>query len=219
MASRPDMDRQAYDLLMSMYHNEPQLGAGGERFQIDENTRIPSRQGMFMHDLHRRMRPALSLEIGLGYGFSTVFLLAAMKAGGYGHHIAIDPFQNRDWNGVGVTRAEILGMSDRFSFIEEKSITAVPKLIERGTKTAFVFIDGNHRFDDVLVDFYLCENVCELGGVIIFDDLWMPSVQKVVAFIRGNRDNFEFLDSPLDRMAIVRKIGEDGRPWDHYADF
>ncbi len=219
MSSGPDLDQQAYDLLLSMYRNEPQLGAGDKRYQIDANTRIPSRQGKYMHYLHGRMRPALSVEIGLGYGFSTVFLLAAMKTGGYGHHIAIDPFQNRDWDGVGVKRAEILGMSDRFTFIEERSITAVPKLIERGTKTPFIFIDGNHRFDDVLVDFYLCENICEAGGVIIFDDMWMPSIRKVVEFVRMNRGDFEVLESPVDRMAIVRKIGEDTRPWDHYEDF
>ncbi len=110
-------------------------------------------------------------------------------------------------------------MSDRFTFIEEKSITAVAKRIERGTKTPFIFIDRNDRVDDVLVDSYLCEDICQIGGVTIFDDLWLPSIRKVLAFIQRNRQNFEVLKSPMERMAILRKLGEDTRPWDRYADF
>ncbi len=67
------MDQQANELLVAMYHNELQLGAGGKLYEIDRNTRVPPPQGRFMHDVHLRMKPELSIEIDLSYGFSTVF--------------------------------------------------------------------------------------------------------------------------------------------------
>jgi predicted O-methyltransferase YrrM len=215
----PLPDQQAQDLLDSMYKNEPQLGEGNKYFEIDTVTRIPFAQGRFLYDLHLEIKPILSVEIGLGYGFSTLFLLAAMKTGDYGHHIAIDPAQKKHWKNVGLKRVEILGVSSRFTFFEERSITAIPKLIQNDTKASFIFIDGNHRFDDVLVDFYLCENICETGGVIIFDDTWLPSIKKVLMFIRQNRKNFDFIEGSFDNMTVIRKIGEDERTWNHYIDF
>jgi hypothetical protein len=69
------------------------------------------------------------------------------------------------------------------------------------------------------MDFSLASLVCEPGAYIIFDDIWMPSIQRVVAFIRGNRHDFEVVPAPEARIAIFRKIDKDKRKWDHFVSF
>ncbi len=50
-----------------------------------------------------------------------------------------------------------------------------------------IFIDGSHRFDSVLQDFYFADLLIGVGGCLIFDDLWMPAVRKALHFILRNR--------------------------------
>jgi hypothetical protein len=110
-------------------------------------------------------------------------------------------------------------MSDSFRFIEEKSISALVHLADRGKMFEVIFIDGNHRFDDAFVDFKLSAELCPMGGCIILDDMWMPAIRKAVAFIRSNRKDFEELKTPVSNIAAFRRIGEDARPWYHSEEF
>jgi hypothetical protein len=57
-----------------------------------------------------------------------------------------------------------------------------------------------------------------MGGCIVLDDLWMPSIRRAVAFIRSNRQDFEELKTPPN-IAAFRRIREDERPWHHFVDF
>lgn len=47
-------------------------------------------------------------------------------------------------------------------------------------KFDLIFIDGSHRFDDVLVDFTLAAELCPIGGSIVFDDAFMKSIWTVI---------------------------------------
>jgi hypothetical protein len=42
-----------------------------------------------------------TLEAEMAYGFSTLYILSVLKQLGAGHHTALDPYQVKDWNGVG----------------------------------------------------------------------------------------------------------------------
>ena len=82
-----------------------------------------------------------------------------------------------------------------------------------------IFIDGNHRFDDVLTDFYLYASLCADRGFVIFDDLWMPSIQSVVSFVRANRTDFEEQSTGESNIAVFQKTSSDSRRWDHFQRF
>ncbi len=204
--------------LLSMYNGEPQLGADGQRHSLDENTRIGPEQGMWLYNLCRVAKPKTTLEIGLAYGFSTVYFLAAIRENGVGQHTAVDPLQS-DWNGIGCRQSRNLDMSESFRCIEEKSVAALVHLAERGEMFEVIFIDGYHRFDDVLMDFTLSAELCPMGGCIILDDMWMPSIRMAVAFIRSNRKDFEEIRTPLSNIAAFRRISQDARDWQHYVKF
>ena len=79
-------------------------------------------------------------------------------------------------------------------------------------------IDGNHRFDDVLVDFYLSDQLVSPGGLLIFDDMWMPSVRTVVNFILTNRQ-YKIVSQPIRNMMVLKKLADDDRDWCHFENF
>ncbi len=204
--------------LLSMYNGEPQLGSDGERHSLDGITRIGAEEGMWLYKLCVEVKPKTTLEIGLAYGFSTSYFLAAICEDGFGRHTAVDPSE-RCFHGIGLRRSQSLGMSDSFRFIEERSATALVHFADHGETFEVIFIDGGHRFDDVIVDFTLTAKLCPLGGYIILDDIWMPSIRRAVDFIRSNRKDFEELKTPVLNIAAFRRIGEDTREWDHYVEF
>lgn len=204
--------------LLSMYKGEPQPGSDGERHRLDGKTLISPEQGMWLYNLCHEAEPKTTLEIGLAYGYSTVYFLAAIRENGVGRHTAVDPFQSH-WHGIGWLQVQSLGMSDSFRLMEEKSVFALVHFADRGEMFEVIFIDGNHRFDNALVDFTLAAELCPTGGCIILDDLWMPSIHRAVAFIRSNRKDFEELKTPVSNIAAFRRISEDTREWDHYVEF
>src|SRR5207248_7032194 len=120
---------------------------------INPIIRIPPEEGALLVQLCTELRPQRTVEVGLGYGFSTLFFMMAMQQSGGGHHIAIDPHQHTSFYGIGATRVALLHMEDRFTLIEKAAAVALPLLAAGGLQAQLIFIDGDHRFDYVMVDF------------------------------------------------------------------
>ena len=171
-----------------------------------------------MYKLCREVKPKATLEIGLAYGFSTVYFLAAIRENDFGHHTAVDPFQSH-YHGIGWRQTRSLGMSDSFRFIEEKSVPALVHFADRGETLEVIFIDGNHRFDNVFVDFTLSAELCPMGGCITLDDMWMPSIRQRRGLHPLEPEGFRRVKTPVWNIAAFRRIGKDTREWRHYVEF
>lgn len=210
--------------LDALYAVQPQPGLDGQLHELNPVVRVSRQQGEAMADAHRELRPDLSIEVGLAYGFSTLWLLDAMAAGGYGRHIAIDPMQVSHWHGIGLRAVRSSGLAGRWPFrrfrwIEERSDFALTSLARQGRRAQYAYIDGSHLFDYALSDFCLTDQLLDVGGMVLLDDLWMPSVQRVVAFIVTNMAWHERVDLGCDNLGCFRKIGHDERDWTHFEDF
>ena len=203
--------------LLSMYRNEPQLGSDGKLCEIDRLTRTEPANGMWLYDLYRRLTPTASLEVGFAYGFSTLFFLAAIAKNGTGAHTAIDLFEHSAWKGVGIEKVRQVS-ANAFRFIGDTDVQAAADLARERRAFDFIFIDGNHRFDDVLVDFTLFAPLLNKGGCIVFDDMWMRSIRSAVSFIQTNRHDFRQIPS-APSLAAFERIGDDTRLWDHFLPF
>lgn len=202
-----------------MYAGTPQRGADGREHLVDKLTRIHAAEGIWLYDFCRELAPKATLEIGLAYGFSTIFFLAARAKNNCGTHTAVDPFaRNEKWCGIGLEHGRRLG-GEHFQFIEEPSSHALVRFARAGAEFEVIFIDGSHLFDHALLDFTLSAEVCPRGGHIILDDLWMPSIQRVAAFVRTNRGDFTQMPTPIANIAVFRRIGDDTRDWTHFAEF
>ena len=200
-------------------------------------------KGLILYDIIKKTKAKNTLEIGMAYGLSSLFILQAHRDNGIGIHTAIDPMESTSWKSIGLLNVRRAGLEDLFKFYGIPSYIALPKLLIEEQQFDFVFIDGNHTFDYTLVDFFYTDKLLNIGGYVMLDDLWMPSIRKVLAFILRNR-NFEVIlenrnslktfsrkiknkiQNPLTRdysqgftHCLLRKISEDNRKWDDYKSF
>jgi len=218
LSSLPEPFRSA---LLSMYAGDPQAGADGEMHPPDPATGICPAEGMWIYELCRQVQPQATLEIGLAYGFSTLYFLAALAGNGNGRHTSIDPYQlcaPGRWAGVGLVQARRLS-GERFRFIEERSFPALTHLAGHSECFDVILVDGRHLFDFALTEFTLSAELCSMGGYIILHDMWLPSIQRVAAFIRTNRPDFQTIETPVANIAVFRHTGADDRQFRHFVDF
>jgi predicted O-methyltransferase YrrM len=210
----PDLGARALDLLTHMYTVQRLKGTDGEA--EPGLTRIGPLQGAVLHRLVRQTGAVRTLEIGFAYGYSTVWLLDALPPGG--RHVAVDPHERAMYAGVGLHQVQLLGATAAFEWRPAFSIHALSDAIRAGERYDLIFIDGNHRFDDVLVDFYLADQALRPGGIMAFDDMWMPSVRTAVSFVASNR-SYQPVTQPEGNMAVFQKVADDARDWRHYVPF
>ena len=193
-------------VLRLMYSGQPQKGSDGQEHKMDLMTKISVEAGAYLYRLCRDTKAERTMEIGCAYGFSTLYFLAAISSNPAATHTAIDPYETNGWAGIAVQNARAVGMDKSFRLIEEKSFLAVPRMISDETQYDVIFIDGNHRFDDTLVEFTLCALACKMGGYIVLDDMRMPSIRKVVSLCAATAATFPKSPRPCSTLPLFKKL-------------
>jgi predicted O-methyltransferase YrrM len=192
-------------------------------------TSVPYETGALLYDVVFREGLDSTLEVGMAYGLSTLFICQAHRDKGSGRHTAIDPQQGSRFRAIGLANVRKAGLDGHLSFHEAPSFEVLPVLCRAGEVFDFAFIDGQHLFDYVLVDFFYIDKLLRVGGYVVFDDLWLPQVRKVVSFVLRNRGYQlikvggsrrsppwrraaqaarRFAQTPLTRDVAVKLIGE-----------
>jgi len=155
-----------------------------------------------------------TLEIGLAYGCSAAHILASTKS----IHYAIDPYQEK-YDHLGIKNIKKLKLDHLLQFENGLSHEILPRLLSQGNKFDFVFIDGDHRYDAIFVDFYYTDLLLNQNGYVLFHDVWMRSTQMICAWINTNKANYSFIPTPSPNFTLYQKTGEDCREWDHFSEF
>lgn len=178
--------------------------------------------GALLYDLIREAKPVRTMEVGMAYGLSSLFICQALADNGGGHHTSIDPYQQRAYKSIGLLNIERSNFKDMLRFFETFSHDILPQLVSQRECFDFAFIDGSHLFDYAFVDFFYIDKMIKEGGYIVIDDIWMPSVRKVASFILKNkpyvlmRPSFS-LKTPiaLQVARLGRRIAQNplGRDW------
>ena len=150
--------------------------------------------------------------MGFGYARSAAYIMSATGS----PHVAMDPFQ-ASYNHLGLKNAERLGLLPLLDFRHDYSHNALPQLVRENRRFDFIFIDGDHKYDGILVDFYYSDLLMEHGGYVLLHDTWMRSTQLVTSFIRRNKRNYRSVKTPLRNLALFQKQGEDTRTWMHFG--
>ncbi len=185
-----------------------------EKLEIPENDRptsIQKEEGEWLYNFLKEKDLKNTLEIGFAYGCSAAYIMSATESS----HVAIDPYQEH-YKNLGAKNIEKLNLSQHLRLLTELSHIALPKLLIEGAKMDLAFIDGGHRFDDIFIDWFYCDHLLNQQGYIFFDDAWMESTQRVAAFVRTNRKDYEELTVPMKNWFAFQKIGKDMRNWDHF---
>ena len=154
---------------------------------IKVHSAISCEEGKFLQELIFELRPTVTLEIGLAFGVSALFICDALEKIPGAKHIIIDSEQTKEFEGIGLKNLKTAGYGDMVEFYNLPSYRALSALEAKGRKVKLAFIDGWHTFDYVLVDFFLIDKMLEVGGIVVFDDANWPSIRKVCRYIATNQ--------------------------------
>ena len=250
-------------VIESIYRSKSVMDADGKRIDAFP-TSITAQEGEALYSIVKKSRVTDTLDIGLAYGLSTLFICQALLETAQTlpnlqpRHTALDPLQSTLWKSIGLLNLERAGLRDIVTFYEKPSHEILPHLAETGQSFGFAFIDGLHQFDYALLDFWFVDRLLDTGGLIMLHDLVWPAVRKVLSFIIHNCAHYElmpefhiptpgwrkftylarhFAYNPLEfyswslpmkaryldlfsrNYCVLRKIGNDSRPWTHYQPF
>lgn len=202
-----------------------------------------SRTGVFMHPdgrtdplLDVRMSPAqlgllsilaeqcpaqMSVEFGFGMGSSTTAILATRRRRG-------EPFRHIVFDAFGLAgRGEVVEDFLRHEFgrdFERRNLCSEiggPALVSEAGEGScgMVFVDGCHRFENVVTDFVTADHLCCLGGFVVFDDVLAPAVECAVNYIANNRPDYALYSFEADSLVVLQKVARDEREWSDFQPF
>jgi predicted O-methyltransferase YrrM len=184
VASRGVRRSELQEFLERAYQRGSVPDASGEPVDLAPHS-IEANLGAALRDLAIAEGAERTIEVGLALGMSALFLSQAVLERG-GRHIAIDPFQQESWNGAGLRTLREAGVGDVVQVIQEESQLALPRLVADGRQFDFAFVDGDHRFEGVFLDLYFMTRLVKPGGLVVVDDMWLPSVRTAVAYLEKN---------------------------------
>lgn len=214
------------------------VSASGERVRV--HSSVKRRDGRFIQDMVRQVAPSvrLSVEVGCGFGLSTLFLCDVLEELGAERHIVIDPFEHTpDWQGIGLRNVERAGFGALVDFREEPSYSVLARLRQENASIDFAFIDGWTTFDGKLVDFWLVDHSLRIGGIVAVRAGTTRAGMKVCRYIAANRPDYEVcgalrpdyevwgglpeaqLPEIGEDITAFRKLRNDDRSWQFDVDF
>jgi predicted O-methyltransferase YrrM len=168
---------------------------------------------------------AHTIEIGLGYGISALFVCEGLlgNARNKVRHLAIDPYQATRFANCGLQFLDEAGLAEIVEHYPEESQIALPRLVSEGRRFDLAYVDGNHRFDRVFVDLSYLGRLLRPGGVTFMDDYQLPAVARAAAFYVANLDwTLEEVSKSDDfhQWAVLRTSRTpDTRSFDHFVVF
>lgn len=181
-------------------------------FKVSSN--INSREGLFIKNVIEKNNYKKCLEIGMANGISAFYILSNLNTS----LISLDPYQEKQWDNIGVKLLKEFNFNKRHKLYEKKSYIALPMLIKKKHKFDFIFIDGFHTFDYTLIDFFYSNLLLKINGSIIIDDALHHGVAKCVKFIESNYNFYKKEPSPIS-CAVFYKKSEDMRETNFHKDF
>jgi predicted O-methyltransferase YrrM len=200
---------------------------------------VDADQGRAIRELVVDERAAHTFEIGFALGLSSLHIAAGLLEVGRtdAAHATLDPTEGPVWHNAGRRLVEAAGLTELVEIVEESSHTALPRWIAEGRLFDMAFVDGDHRFDPCFLDISCSLRLVRNGGLIVVDDMWMPSVRTAVAFFESNvgldllseafpgafrwtRRPWRKVRSGVGNTAVLRKPRHHvERPADHFVPF
>jgi predicted O-methyltransferase YrrM len=180
----------------------------------DTYSAIKTEEAKFIYDFVSKNNIKKTLEVGFAFAKSASHIMAASNA----PHIACDPFQDH-YKGLGLKNIETLKFRDKLTFHPDFSHNVLPALLKENQKFDFIFIDGDHKFDGILVDYYYADMLLNNNGYVLLHDTWMRSTRLVERFIKTNRKDYKYIPTPLRNFSLFQKVGTDNRNGMFFKEF
>ena len=152
-----------------------------------------------------------ALEIGSWEGLSSYFILSEMSNA---HLTCVDTWEGADEHKDGTVVSNIV-----LSKIEQTFNNNISKFSSRLTKFKgtsfsffnngcvlcyydFIYVDGSHHCDDVLIDAIKCFEMLKVGGIMVFDDYFWRYYPRAIdnpaaainLFLRAKKDQYKIVN-------------------------
>ena len=181
-----DDDFEFCPVLAEVARSRRIVGNNGKVFE--QLAALSSRNNLLtLRRLMLTLNPERTLEIGLGFGGSTLMFASThrdLHHAPCGQHTSIDPFQTTVWDSSAILLLERAGLEEYVDVRLSSSALELPRMLQQSERFELAYIDGSHLFEDVFVDAYFVIRLLVEGGVVAFDDSANPHIAKVIAFIR-----------------------------------
>ena len=153
-----------------------------------DRVSLPAADCDTLRDILVAQRARVVIEVGLAYGSSALAIGEALCSIGKNDvsHIIIDPFQATAYDNVGRDALDAAGLAAQITFIGEVSSIALARLTDEELTADAAFVDGSHRFHEVFVDLYFLRKLVRPGGLIILDDVMLPTVATALRYFDLN---------------------------------
>ncbi len=186
-------------IIESLYETKHAENIDGEMMAIEPASILPD-DGEMLYSLVRKRPDGRSLEIGLAFGLAALYMCQGHIDNGGGHHTAIDPYQEKWFRQCGTLNVGKLNFENSFRFLQQRTHEALPALLRDGERFNVIFLDGNHRFEYIMHDFFYASRMLEVGGFLMLHDSWMPSTRKATSFILRNLyDEFSLYEPAMGK--------------------
>jgi predicted O-methyltransferase YrrM len=205
---------------------------GGGEIQADDGTvhslfpvAISAEEGQELRDWVVREDAKSTIEVGLAYGVSALFICQGLVMNGDdgARHTVLDPNQATRFANCGLQALARAGVAPMVEHHPEESQIALPRFVAEGRRFDLAFVDGNHRYDAVFLDLIHLGRLVRGGGIIFLDDYQLPAVSRAVSFCVTNLDwTVENISTPdaHHQWAVLRSPAKPKeRPFDYFVDF
>ena len=187
---------------------------------------IGAAEGEALREWVKREGAIRTVEVGFGYGLSTLFISEGLLANGHAdvRHVVMDPHQSSTrLAGCGLQLIDEAGLRDLIEFYPEESQVVLPRLLAEGRRFDLAFVDGDHRFDGVFLDLVYLGRLVRGGGVLFVDDYQLPSIKRATAFCTNNLgwtiEETSFANDGHHWVVLRTPAAPGARTWDHFVDF
>jgi predicted O-methyltransferase YrrM len=186
---------------------------------------IGAAEGQSLRDWVVREAASHTIEVGLGYAISALFICEGLLTNGATNatHVALDPNQETRFANCGLQFLDEAGVSHLTEYLPTPSEIALPSFLAERRRFDLAFVDGNHRFDGVFLDLVYLGRLVRPGGIIFVDDYHLRSVARAVSFCTNNL-GWTVVETSTDEVghhwAVLRTAQPPvERGFDHFVAF
>jgi predicted O-methyltransferase YrrM len=186
---------------------------------------VTAAEGEALREWVKREEAARTIEVGLGYGVSALFVCEGLLTNGgeAAQHVAVDPNQASRFESCGLQLLEEAGLTGLVEHHAEESQIALPRFVSEGRRFDLAFVDGNHRFDGVFLDLVYLGRLVRPAGIVLVDDYQLPAVARAASFCVENLgwslEEVSEADELHHWAALRTSARPDTRPFDHFVEF
>lgn len=149
-------------------------------------------EGNILYNICRKLKPETILEIGTYHGFSSAYLLSAIKDNDYGFLYSVDPHSKH----LKVAHEHLKNISKYFELIEafssDQRFSPMPSVPELNWDKIvdLLFIDGAHDFKSVMSDLNKFVPFVAKGGLILCHDYDHECKKAIDSYFLSKLDEF-----------------------------